>query len=250
MSIQRRFYCPEARAIGDVVRLPDEEAQHLTRVLRLGAGDEVSLFDGTGHAFAATVETALRNSVTVRIGSRIDAAPEPAVSILLAQAILKGDKMDDVVRDAVMLGVTAMQPIVTARTEISLGAVERGRRQERWQRIAISSAKQCGRAVVPAIHPAATFETLLARVRDLTVPATTLLFTEPSAAGEAVPIGELDLPRPTEVTVVIGPEGGWGEAELAQADLCRFVTLGRRTLRADATPLVALSALFTLWGEF
>ena len=87
--------------------------------------------------------------------------PEPCVAVTLGQAVLKGDKMDDVVRDAVMLGVADVLPVVSARSETTLAALRKARRVERWQRIAISSAKQCGRAVVPTVHEPARLTTIV-----------------------------------------------------------------------------------------
>jgi 16S rRNA (uracil1498-N3)-methyltransferase len=242
-----RFYAPAARHPGELIALPSEEAEHLTRVLRLSAGSAVRVFDGRGHEFDATVEHIAKHDVSVRLGVPRAAAPEPRVAITLAQAALKGDKMDDVVRDAVMLGVAAIQPIVTDRTEVSLAALERGRRRERWERIAVSSAKQCGRAVVPPVMNPITFDALIDRTAaGATVP---LFCTEPSAAGAAAPISSLDMAA-TDVMLVIGPEGGWSTAELEKAESCQQVTLGARTLRAETVSLVAIAALFTLWKEF
>jgi 16S rRNA (uracil1498-N3)-methyltransferase len=254
MSIQPRFHAPAARAAGDVVALPDDEAQHLTRVLRLSPGDAVRVFDGRGHEFDALVQDPVasgfsRKEVVVRLTAARAAAPEPGVALMLAQAVLKGDKMDDVVRDAVMLGVTAIQPIVTARTEVSLASLARGRKHERWQRIAVSSAKQCGRAVVPTVAEPLAFDELLERVRTLAVPPA-LMCVEPVAAGEATAaLSELDPQPPHEATLLVGPEGGWAPSELEAADVCRKLTLGGRTIRADAMPVVAIAALFARWGE-
>jgi 16S rRNA (uracil1498-N3)-methyltransferase len=255
MSIQPRFHAPDARAAGDLVTLPDDEAQHLTRVLRLSAGSAIRVFDGRGHEFDGVVEDPEaaglgRNVVAVRLTAARAAAPEPRVALTLAQAVLKGDKMDDVVRDAVMLGVAAIQPIVTARTEVSLASLARGRKQERWQRIAVSSAKQCGRAFVPTVAEPIAFDELLERVRTLAVPPA-LMCVEPAAAGEStVALSDLDPQPPHEATLVVGPEGGWAAPELAAADVCRKLTLGGRTIRADAMPIVAIVALFAQWGEF
>jgi 16S rRNA (uracil1498-N3)-methyltransferase len=146
-----RFFAPAAGVPGDRILLPVDEAEHLTRVLRLSSGDNVRVFNGRGAEFEAVVDTADREGVRLTIGAPCVPAPEPRVAFTLAQAVLKGDKMDDVVRDAVMIGVAAIHPIVTARSEISLASLARGRRRERWERIAVSSAKQCGRAVVPSI---------------------------------------------------------------------------------------------------
>jgi 16S rRNA (uracil1498-N3)-methyltransferase len=243
--VNARFYAPDARRSGDRVALPDDEAQHLTRVLRLKTGSAVRVFDGRGHEFDATVEKAAKSGVQLLVGpAREPAAREPRVAVTLAQAVLKGDKMDDVVRDAVMMGVAAVQPIVTARSEVTLASVQRGTRVERWGRIAVSSAKQCGRATVPAVL----------EPRALDASLTGFMFVEPSvlppAGGRHITLDDIDPAPPRAATVIIGPEGGWDPAEIERASAsCRLVTLNAPTLRADAMPLVALAALFTRWGE-
>ena len=246
-----RFFVPSAHASGDVVALPYDEAQHLSRVLRLAVGSPIVAFDGRGKEWKASVAESGKQGVRVRIEDPRTPVSEPAVAVTLAQAVLKGEKMDDLVRDAVMIGVATIQPIVTSRSEVSLAAIVRGHRHERWGRIAVSSAKQSGRAVVPVIRPACDFESLLGSIRQRTLPAPALMLVEPSADAEASTLQDLDGQAPREVTVVIGPEGGWAPKEVAHAaDTCRLVRLGARTLRADAAPLVTLAALFAVWGEF
>ncbi len=110
-----RFFAPALDPGDTQVTLPREEGEHLARVLRLGVGDAVAVFDGRGRAFAARVAGIVRRDVTLQLLSRIEPPPEPAVALTLAQAVIKGDRMDDIVRDAVMLGVAAIQPIVTRR---------------------------------------------------------------------------------------------------------------------------------------
>src|SRR3954468_11345900 len=124
----------------------------MTRVLRIGIGDTVAVFDGRGHEFLARVIAAERREARLQIVSRVEPPPEPAVPITLVQAVLKGDKMDDVVRDAVMLGVSAVQPIVTRRTEVTVAALVRTGRVDRWRRVALASVKQSRRAVLPEIR--------------------------------------------------------------------------------------------------
>src|SRR3954452_18738576 len=99
-----------------VARLSDEEARHLSQVLRLGAGDEIAIFDGTGREYRALVDRVARDGADLRLIEEVPAAAEPAVKLPLAQAVLKGDKMDDVVRDATMMGVTRIEPLVTEHT--------------------------------------------------------------------------------------------------------------------------------------
>ena len=243
-----RFHTPAAERTDDVVDLPRDEAQHLFRVLRLKVGAAIRVFNGRGTEFDAVVATVSKDGARVRVGPTRDAVPEVRVAVTLAQAVLKGDKTDDVVRDAVMMGVAAILPLVTTRSEVSLAALERGHRRARWQRIAVSSAKQCGRAVVPAILEPRAFKDMPALLAALPPIGPALMFVEPSASGDVSSLGELDEAPSLETMVLIGPEGGWTADEIdASATACRLLTLGARTLRADAMALIALTALFTRW---
>ena len=228
--------------------LPREEAQHLTRVLRLATGDTVAVFDGRGNEFLARVAATERRNVRVQILSRIDPPAEPAVSLTLVQAVLKGEKMDEIVRDAVMLGVAAIHPIVTARAEVTVAALTRGARLDRWRRIALASVKQSRRAMLPEVRSPLRFEDFLEE------PATsfTLMLVEPGTSAAVESIGSLrGEPTPPDAAVLVGPEGGWTEEELtaAREHRVRLVTLGHRTLRADAVPVAAISVLQFLWND-
>ena len=246
-----RFYVPEAQTPGDLVTLPGDEAEHLVRVLRLGTGDRIRVFNGRGLEFSSVVEQVGRSAVLVRLEAPSVPAAEPRIAITLVQAVLKGDKMDAVVRDAVMLGAAAVVPIVTTRTELSLAALARGRRVERWQRIAVSSAKQCGRAVVPVVREPCTFDTVPTAISDLTLPGPALMLLEPGASTDTIALGDLDLARPAEASLLVGPEGGWTAEEITAASaVCRLISVGRRTLRADSMAVVGMTAAFTLWKEF
>ncbi len=246
-----RFFVPGTHAEGDELDLPDDEAQHLSRVLRLASGAVVRVFDGRGHEFTATVTRTTKSAASIRIGPPHPPKPEPRVSITLAHAVLKGDKMDEVIRDAVMMGVAVVQPIVTSRTEVTIGTLERGNRRERWARVAVSSAKQCGRAVVPLIRPAVRFDEVLDALGRVALPQPALMFVEPSAGEGVQPLMDLDPTPPREAALVIGPEGGWTVEEVDRAAaVCRLVRLGGLTLRADAMGIVAMAAVFARWGQY
>jgi 16S rRNA (uracil1498-N3)-methyltransferase len=241
-----RFYAPAIDPGDDTVVLPKEEGEHLARVLRLGVGDTVSVFDGRGREYAARVVAAAPRETRVQLLTRVEPAAELSVSLVLAQAVLKGDKMDEVVRDAVMLGVAAIQPIVTRRSEVTVAALLRGARPERWRRVALASVKQSRRAVVPEIRTPLSFETYLAEPR----PASTYMLVEPGAGAPAEPLGVLrGAPPPTDVALMVGPEGGWADNEWTEAAAAgvRLITLGRQTLRADAVAVAAISVLAFLW---
>ena len=243
-----RFFAPTLDLGDETVVLSKDEGEHLVRVLRLSVGDTVSVFDGRGHEFLARVATAVRRDVRLQLASRVEPAAEPAVPITLAQAVLKGDKMDEVVRDAVMLGVAAIQPIVSARSETTVAAITRGARIERWQRVALASVKQSRRAVVPAIRLPMTLETFLGEPPA----ALRVMMVEPAATAEAEPLSNVrGHPVPADASLLVGPEGGWTEAECLAARVrgVQLVTLGRRTLRADAVPVAAICVLQFLWGD-
>jgi 16S rRNA (uracil1498-N3)-methyltransferase len=243
-----RFFAPSLDPGDETVVLPKEEAEHLTRVLRLGPGDTVAVFDGRGHEFQARVAGATGRQVRVEIVARLEPAAESSVHFTLAQTVLKGDKMDDVVRDAVMLGVSAVQPVVTKRAEFTVSALLRGNRLDRWRRVALASTKQSRRAVLPEIRTPLSFETYL----DEPAPGLRLMLVEPEAGAGAEPLAALrDLRTPSDVSVLVGPEGGWTESEwmAARAKGMRLITLGPRTLRADAVPVATLSVLQFLWDS-
>jgi 16S rRNA (uracil1498-N3)-methyltransferase len=242
-----RFYAPGA-AGGQRIALPEVEAQHLTRVLRIGTGETIRVFDGRGREFEALVESATKDDVVIVVGvQRVAPAREPRIMLTLAQAVLKGDKMDHTIRDAVMMGAAAIQPLVTTRSEVTLASLQRRSAQDRWQRIAISSAKQCGRAVVPPVLEPMEFHEL---VEPGSI-GSAFMFVEPRASEHAVPLTSLRGDVRSEAAVFVGPEGGWTSEELDQAaSVAHLVTLGGLTFRADTMAIVGLSALFTIWREF
>lgn len=242
-----RFFAPTLDPGDERVTLPRDEGEHLTRVLRLGVGDAVSVFDGRGHEFAATVSTIVRRDVTLQLQSRVEPAPEASVALTLVQAVLKGDKMDDIVRDAVMLGAAAIQPIVTKRSETTVAVLLKGARVDRWRRVALASVKQSRRAVLPEVRMPLAFDNFL----DEPPAALRIMLVEPAASSGQSLATLQSLPTPADASILVGPEGGWtdGECGAAHDRGVRLVTLGHRTLRADAVPVAAITVLQFVWGD-
>jgi 16S rRNA (uracil1498-N3)-methyltransferase len=169
---------------------------------------------------------------------------EPAVHVVLAIGLLKGDQMDAVVRDATMLGVAAIEPLITAHVAVAGKARESDKAVARWLRVAVASAKQSGRAVVPRIDPPAPLATVLRE----NLCDELFIAVEPRAARAGI---EKPANRPPKkALVLVGPEGGWSDEEigLARSAGAQVKQLGPRTLRAEAAPIVLLSALWTEWG--
>lgn len=241
-----RFLVPDLHEDRPDTVLPPGEAHHLVRVLRLGAGDEVAVFDGRGLELRGRVASVSRRGVTVRLIARAEPVTPP-VALTLVQSVLRGGAMDDVVRDATMVGVEAIQPIVSRNSAVRTALVSKA--LERWRRIALASTKQCGRSTLPGIRPPMAFDEWLRTEH----PAGAFLLVEPARRGSGV-LTIRDLagrPTPRAASLVVGPEGGWTPAEhaLALEAGCLPLTLGRLTLRAAAVPLAAAAALLAVWEE-
>ena len=206
-----RFFAPAFDPGDEIVTLPSDEGEHLTRVLRLGVGDTVSVFDGRGNEFLARVVSATRRDVRAQLLSRVDPPEEPAVRLTLAQAVLKGDKMDDVIRDAVMLGVSAIQPIVTRRTEVTVAALMRGAGGALAAR-----GPGVGQAVAPRRAARDPDAAHASRTRWTSRPAVHVMLVEPGTdATESIAALRRE-PMPSDAVLWIGPEGGWDEQERVQ----------------------------------
>ena len=240
-----RFYAPDLDAEREFA-LPADEAHHLTRVLRLQAGDSVIAFDGRGAQFEAVVVDAARARVLLRVTRPEAVPPAPAVEIVVVQAVLKGSAMDDAVRDATMMGAVAIEPVLTHHVDVKASVATRPEAVERWRRVALASVKQCRRATLPVVHETRLFDDWLARPSA----QARLLFAEPAVTGERRPLKSLLEHRvPAHAAVILGPEGGWAadEIERAQASGCTLLSLGDLTLRAESMPVAALAALHAIW---
>lgn len=223
--------------------LSADEARHLRDVLRLHSDDEVHVFNGEGHEYRARVVEIERDLVRLDSISEVEPErPESPLTFTLAVALLKGDKFDLVVQKATELGVTRIVPVMTTRADVRLRDAEEAKRKtERWRRIALESAKQCGRARLLEIGEPVVFESLIGQARrDVEL---RLMFAERD--GNSLSELVVNLPsRPTEMIALVGSEGGWDDGELAQArrEGWEILTLGGRTLRAE-TAAIAIAAL-------
>ena len=241
-----RVYAPDLDAASPLVTLPADEAGHLTRVLRLAAGDAVSVFDGRGTEFRGVIASASRDRVSVRLVEPVTPPASPLVPLIVAQAVLKGGSMDDAIRDATMMGAESIQPLITAHVDVKTSVATRDTTLERWQRIALAATKQCRRAVLPQVRPVQALADWLREPPAEMV----LMFVEPSAACVPKALRALlDYTVPARGVVLLGPEGGWAaeELEAARAAGCVPVTLGPLTLRAESMPVAALAALQAIW---
>ncbi|MBM3750929.1 MAG: 16S rRNA (uracil(1498)-N(3))-methyltransferase [Acidimicrobiia bacterium] len=227
-----------------------DEAHHLARVLRVRVADIVHVFDGRGREWRAHVDNISKSLVSLVVESEVRPVPEPAVTVTLAVGVLKGEQMDAVVRDATVMGVTAIRPMVTDHVVVPSRAWRDDRGVDRWHRVAVAAAKQCGRAVVPTISAVTSLEALWAQTGDAGATAMTLACVEPAAVADGLLPDWRGAARPSTALVLVGPEGGWSAGELATfaTRQAHAVSLGPRTLRAEAAPAVAMTLLWAAWG--
>ena len=237
-----RIYHPTPLAGCREVRLAPAAARHVARVLRLRSGAPVLLFDGRGGEYAARIAGVQGPEVRVRIESHAETERESPLRIVLGQALARGERMDFAIQKAVELGAAAIQPLATARCVVRLKGERETRRREHWQAVAAGACEQCGRNTVPAVHAPIELGEWLARGQGQAG-----LVLDP-LGGEALTA----LPPPAgELRLLIGPEGGLTEDELAAARKAGFraVRLGPRVLRAETAPVAAIAALQVLWGD-
>ncbi|MBX7201169.1 MAG: 16S rRNA (uracil(1498)-N(3))-methyltransferase [Rhodospirillaceae bacterium] len=240
-----RFFCPFPLHPGATVELPAEAAHHALRVLRIGPGDAAELFDGRGGCWRATLHAAGKGSLRATLDSHVGDDLEPPLRVALAQCLPAADKMDYVVQKAVELGVAAIQPVAARRSVIRLSGERMSRRVEHWRGIAAAACEQSGRNRVPPVTGIVDLPQYLAGgdahndIRLICLP------------GEGARLRELSPPAGT-VHVLVGPEGGFEEAEIKAARAAGFrpLRLGPRVLRTETAGPAALAAIMGLWGDW
>ena len=237
-----RFYCPAPLQPDALLSLPPQAARHV-QVLRLQPGQALTLFNGQGGEFAATVTQMGRSEVQVRIGAHqpLDRAPNRAVTLALGMPA--NERMDWLVEKATELGAAVLQPLMTERSVLRLSGERADKKVAHWHSVAVAASEQCGGNRVPQLQPVSTLATWLAGLPSAGGGAKLLLSLRPPSPGlrDAVALLAPDAP----ITLLSGPEGGLSPVEENAALAAGFVAvnLGQRTLRADTAALAALAAL-------
>ncbi len=241
----RRFYFhPESRR-GDNIFLPEEESHHIIKVLRLSVGSEIELLDGAGPVYRASIVATGGRQVEARIVAAVAETPGMAKTLSVAQAILKGEKMDMVVQKCTELGVTRLSPLESSRCQGKADLERNRKRHERWRRIGLAACKQCLRPKFMRIDLPAG----LADISQNTDAPLRLLFWEEEKNVHLRDISTLQEAR--NVALMLGPEGGFSqeEIELARQLGWTTVSLGERILRAETATLSAVSIVQFLIGN-
>lgn len=241
---QPRLYVALRLAAGEELELPADAANHL-RVLRLSAGDPLTIFNGEGGEYPAVLLSLEKRSVRVRLGQPLFRDAESPLRVTLLQGISKGERMDYTIQKAVELGVTTILPLFAERSVVQLDGERLRRREQHWQGIVVSACEQCGRNTLPQLLPAATLETALERI-DVELP----LVLDPGASATLRHCLARRSPG-GGIALLIGPEGGFTAEELALSRRAGYagVSLGPRVLRTETAGVAALAALQALAGD-
>lgn len=239
-----RFYCPGELGANQEVELPEQAAHHASRVLRLKAGEQVTLFNGAGGEYPASIVSIGKHGVAVHTGAWVNYECESPLDITLVQAISSGDKMDFTLQKAVELGVKFIQPVISSRSVVRLEGERAEKRVQHWQNVVNSACEQSGRNRVPEVGQILSLNQWFGQSHEAAVKLT----LSPHAARRF-----RELPTPAgNVLFLVGPEGGLTDTEEGAAAVCGFtsVKLGERILRTETAALAAISAMQTLWGDF
>ena len=257
MSNLPRFHCPTALHVGDELELPAGTSRHV-QVRRMQPDDVITLFNGEGGEFKATILRMGRSDVVVRVGEKTEASRELNLRVNLWSGITANERMDWLVEKATELGAFSLLPITAERSVLKLKGERSDKKLAHWQAIAVAASEQCGRNRVMAVtSPLSLAQALLAakaepdeQVKQV-IQARWILsladgtknirdaFADAQSSAQSSPL---------EITVLSGPEGGLSPAEEAQALAAGFVpvTLGPRVLRAETAPVAVLSVLGAL----
>ncbi|MDR2871553.1 MAG: 16S rRNA (uracil(1498)-N(3))-methyltransferase [Xanthomonadaceae bacterium] len=229
---------------GTSLTLPDHVANHLTRVLRLRSGDDCTLFNGDGCNYTTRLLSANKREVMVEILSAGAAENESPLRITLLQGIARGEKMDWILQKATELGVAAISPVISERTEVKFDTDRQEKRMAHWRAVIESACGQSGRATVPALATPATLRLATEQLHAEDMK----LILDPQANLRPI---ELAPPPDRAFVIAIGPEGGWSprDRDILMSAGFTGLRLGPRILRTETAALAAIAALQSRFGD-
>lgn len=237
-----RIYTPQPLSADSTLALDEAASHHLARVLRFQLGQTLTLFNGDGSEYAATISAIDKRNVTVKIESANFIERESPLAIHLGIAISKGDRMDLVIQKAVELGVTSITPLISERVEVRLQGERAEKKLQHWQGIVIAACEQCMRNKLPQLNPITSLHDWIDREQS---ECKFVLHHRSETRFD-------EIKKPQSVALLIGPEGGLSETEIAAAERKEFssLRLGPRVLRTETAPLAALALIQFCWGDF
>lgn len=239
-----RFYVPPEQCSGEVIHLPEEEAHHAARVLRIESGENVIVLDGVGHTLDCEVREVTKRSVLLSVRQKTFTPPLPC-QITLLQAIPKAKAMDYIVQKATELGAARIVPILSERVVVQLNEREAQDKAEKLRPVALEAIKQCGSPWLAKIEPPVKLKDFLAREEKFELPLVASLHEGREHPRESIRrFQEQHGRRPITACVWIGPEGDFSPAEMELIHRhAQPISLGRLVLRSDTAAIYSLSVL-------
>ena len=236
----KRVYQDTPLVLHQTISLNSFASHYLQRVMRIQLGDCVTVFNGQGGEYLASVIAIKKNNVEVELTEFVACQVESSLHLELGQALLRGDKMDWVIQKAVELGVTAITPILSERINIKLNHDRLKKRMQHWQGVIISACEQSGRCVLPKINSPVSLDDWLQASK---IPC---FIADPVTTEPLLTQSKLDAAR-----VAIGPEGGFTKEEIMYGKSlgCYSFSMGPRILRTETAAIVALSLVQSNWGD-
>lgn len=249
-----KFFINKSDISGGNINITGEDASHIKRVLRLKAGDNLTLCDGISMDYNCVIEKTDVNVVTLRIICSSFSNTEPKIDVTLYQGIPKSDKFDYIIQKNVELGVKSIVPVITERTIVKIENDSDGiKKAARWQKIAFEAAKQCNRGIIPKVELPILFNKALEKMSDFQLKI--IPYEKENKNGLKSILNEYIINTAgnngLKAAIIIGPEGGFTEDEIREAKEkgAHSVTLGPRTLRTETAGVNVLSILMYELGD-
>jgi len=238
-----RIYITSVLATDSEISIEGSAASHIGRVLRLKTGDEITLFNGEGGEYSATLTTIERQTVRALVGEFNPRECESPLPITLAQGVSRGERMDYTLQKSVELGINRIIPLTTERCGVKFDAKRAEKRRQHWQGIIISACEQCGRNRIPELLPVTSLSHWLGQQHNEALQLV-LHHRATQSLRQLAPSSE-------PISLLIGPEGGLSDNEIENAVQCGFqgIQFGPRVLRTETASVAALAALQTHWGD-
>ena len=242
-----RLYSDQTLAVGSIGELKDNTAHYIHNVLRMDSGRPILLFNGTGGEYSANLIRVSKKIVTFEVTGFIEGDRESKLHSHLAIGISRGDKMDFVLQKATELGVSAITPLVTERTEVKLSGERLQKKMQHWQQVVISACEQSQRNILPVIHSPQTFSAFVLDAVEKNIHSSRLIL-HPGETNFSIQAAPLQ----SHAILLVGPEGGFSDIEVEESGEKGFMTwtLGPRILRTETAPIAALSVLQQCWGDW
>lgn len=237
-----RAYIADAQSEQQTLELPAAVFQHLVKVLRLGEGAPLEVFNGHGQRFSAQLTGVAKKRANITLISQLESTPESPLHSHMGLVMSKGDRFDYALQKATEMGVTTITPLTSERCDLRLNAERAEKKMAHWQGVINAACEQCYRDTLPVLYPIKPLENWVSTQNSDVQLVFHTAATQPDWPSDT----------PQSVSFLVGPEGGLTDTEVNTAHRNDFTSwqLGPRILRTETAPIAILSLLQMKWGDF